>query len=282
MGQGVLMAVLSMLLSGCFEGEEGCLDAKARNYDVTADTDCSGCCTYPTLGLNFTHKVYTANDTTNLAYQTPYSNNLGQYFMINSIRYYLSEVKLVDDSGNPIEVEDRIDIPFVQGSDTTYVETADNFALVKPDVFGTLTIGTLIYDGKAAALQFTVGIPEFIQGSAPELFDVDHPLAEQSPAMYDTIQRRYVYDRISVLADTLSETTAQVIQITEEDRLITVILPLDITVPSGYNMLVSLEVDYLSWFANIDFQNEDQHTYIDKIVANLPNSFQVLSVTFSR
>lgn len=279
--RNILLLVLPFLLLGCFEGEEGCLDAKALDYDVTADTDCTGCCTYPSLQLNFTHKVYLEKDTANLEYQVAYPNDLGSFFVLENIRYYLSEVKLLDGDGGLVEVEDLIDIPFLEGADTTFIETIDNFILVDPDVFQTQNIGTLIYNGEINALQFRVGIPEFIQGSSPDLFDEDHPLAVQDPVMYDSLQNRYLYNRIALRADTLPETTSEVIQITDNDQLISVTLPLGVTVPNGFNMLVSLEVDYLSWFADVDFQNDDQQTIKDKIVANMSNSFRVLSVTFS-
>jgi len=275
------LVLLALSTTACFEGEEACLDASARNFDVTADTNCSDCCTYPDLGLNFTHKIYLPDDTLNLEYQQPYPNNLGQYFAIGQITYYLSEVKLLDRFGDPIEVEDRIDIPFLDGGDTTFVETVDNFALVKPEVFSTFNIGTLIYSVELTALQFTVGIPEFIQASSPNLFDEDHPLAERDPAMYDQDTDRYLHNRISLRRDTLPDTPGQVIQITDEEQQVTVTLPLDVTAPSGFSTLIRLEVDYLRWFADVDFQNDDQETIKNKIVANLANSFRILSINFS-
>ena len=81
----IVLSLLPFLVMGCFEGEEGCLDARALNYDVTADTDCSGCCNYPELQLNFTHKVYLEKDTANLEYQVAYPNNLGSFFVLENI-----------------------------------------------------------------------------------------------------------------------------------------------------------------------------------------------------
>lgn len=274
--------LLALGTTACFEGEEGCLDASARNFNVTADTDCSGCCDYPGLELNFTHKVYLPTDTLNLEYQQPYPNELGQYFVLEQISYYLSEIQLLDRRGDPIEVTDRIAIPFLQGSDTTFVETVDHFTLVRPEVFRTLDIGTLIYSGEVSALQFTVGIPEFIQASSPNLFAEDHPLSEQEPAMYDSSTDRYLHHRISLRTDTLPDTPTQVIQITDEEQLLTVTLPVGVNAPSGFNTLIRLEVDYLSWFAEVDFRNDNPETMKAKIVANLANSFRILSINFGR
>lgn len=280
-----LYACLFLLLLGttaCFEGQEGCLDARALNFQVTADTDCSGCCRYPDLELIFTHKVYLPDDTLNLEYGQGYPNDLGQYFALEQILYYLSEVKLLDRLGDPIEVEDRIDIPVAQGSDTTFVETVDNFILVRPEVFSTLEVGTLIYEGDISALQFTLGIPEIIQDANPSYFEETHPLAAQDPAMFDEGQGRYLNHRLGLFRDTLPGTMAEVIQITDKEDLVTVTLPLGITSPGGFNTVIRLEVDYLSWFADIDLQNSDQGSIKDQIVANLANSFRILSVSFSQ
>lgn len=274
------LLLLSLLTTACFEGEEGCLDARARNFEVMADTDCSDCCVYPDLGLNFTHKMYQAEDTVNLEYQTPYANELGQYFALGQISYYLSGVRLLDRLGNPIEVEDRIAIPVLTGSDTTFVETVDHFTLVKPEVFNTLEIGTLVYTGDISALQFTVGIPEWVQSARPGLFAEDHPLGNQDPAMYDSEQERYLHNRIRLRRDTLPDTPEQVIHFTGEDQLVLVTLPIEAEAPNGFRTLARLEVDYLQWFKDIDFQVDDEQTMKNKIVANLANSFRLLSITF--
>jgi hypothetical protein len=281
----ILYVYLFSLLLGttaCFEGQEGCLDARALNFQVTADTDCSGCCTYPDLELIFTHKVYLPDDTLNLEYGQAYPNDLGQYFALEQISYYLSEVKLLDRFGDPIEVEDRIDIPFAQGGDTTFVERVDNFTVVRPEVFSTREIGTLIYEGDISAVQFTLGIPEFVQDANPAFFEEDHPLAAQEPAMFDANLDRFLHHRISLFRDTLPETAAEVIQITDEEDLITLTLPLGVSSPGGFNTVIRLEVDYLSWFEGIDLQNSDQESIKEQIVANLANSFRILAVDFSR
>jgi len=274
--------ILLLGLTGCFEGAEDCLDARALNFSVTADTDCPDCCTYPTLGLNFAHKMYLAEDTLNLEYQQPYANDLGQYFTIEQLSYYLSGLRLLDPSGNAIEVEERLQVPRVVGSDTTFVETVDHFALVRPEVFNTLEIGTLIYTGEVSALQFTLGIPELIQAATPDIFTVGHPLAEQDPPMYDEESGRYLYNRMRLRRDTLPTTAEEVIQITDETQQVTLTLPLDIWVPNGFNVRLSLEVDYLSWFAGVDFAQDDASVLQDKLVANLAGSFRLLAVDFTR
>lgn len=278
----VLFLLLLLGVTSCFEGEEGCLDASALNFDVTADANCPDCCSYPALELIFTHKVYLPNDTLNLEYGQVYPNDLGQYFAWEQIRYYLSEVKLLDRFGDPIEVEDRIDIPVVQGGDTTFVERVDNYILVRPEVFSGLDIGTLIYEGEITALQFTVGIPEFIQGARPDYFEENHPLAAQEPSMYDIGLARYLHQRISLRRDTLPDTSAEVIQITDKEDLIMVTLPLSANAPGGFNTVVRLEVDYGAWLADVDFDNSTQETIKDQIVANLANSFRILAINFTR
>ena len=40
---------------GCSSKEEGCLDYRARNFDLDADKGCADCCTYPSLYVDLNH-----------------------------------------------------------------------------------------------------------------------------------------------------------------------------------------------------------------------------------
>lgn len=270
-------------LTACFEGEEGCLDVSALDYDVSADEACGDCCTYPELSLTFSHKVYQGADTLNFAYQTPYFNSLRQYFAFNEISYYVSDVGFITDQGTTITVVDLIDLAELGARDTTFFEVSDNFVLSQPDNFRDQAVGTFIYKGTVTALKLSLGLPEIVQQTEPALLPDDHPLAEQVPSMYLEETERYLYNSIEFFRDTTDLTgVPEVIQITEEEDKIDLFLPVSGEILSGFDIDVTLEVDYLAWFAGVDFANDSNETIKNKIVANLADSFQILSINLSQ
>ncbi len=272
-------------LQACFEGEEACLDPSAINYDVTGDENCgTACCTYPSLSLAFLHKAVQNGDTTNLTYNQAYTNNVGMSFSIEEISYYLSEVHLIDTDGNEILVEDRIDIPVLEnGTDTTFFELEDNFAIINPANFQNSSIGTLLFEGTATSLKLTFGLPLSINDSAPELFTEGHPLGTQEPAMYDSLNQNYIYNRISYYPDTsLIGGTSSVIEITGEEAVFSVVLPLgEVNVDRGFNITCTIELNYLGWFDGVDFTVMDETTIKNLIVNNIANHLSIISISFS-
>lgn len=281
----VLILLLGLgSLTACFEGDEGCLDVDALNFDVSADEACGDCCNYPNISLTFSHKVYQGSDTLNFGYQTPYFNNLGQYFAFDQISYYISDVGFITEEGNLEAVLDLVDLPVLEDNDTTFIEISDNFILTAPDNFRSQIAGTFIYAGEVTALKIGLGLPEIVHQSEPSLWsNEDHPLAEQIPPMYDETQARYLYNRVEFFRDT-SDFLAipDVIQITEEDDRINLLLPVSGAIPSGFNVNVTLEVDYLRWFAGVDILNDSNEVIKNKIVANLADSFQIIAFDLSQ
>lgn len=270
-------------LTACFEGEEGCLDVASLNYDVSADEACADCCTYPSLTLTFSHKIYEGVDTLNFGYQTPYLNSLAQYFAFDEIGYYVSDVGFLTDQGASISVIDLIDLAVLENNDTTFFEVSDNFIFSQPDDFRSQTVGTFLYNGTLTVLQLSLGLPEIVQQTAPALLPDGHPLATQDPAMYVEDTERYLYNRIAFFRDTTDFSgTPEVIQITEENDRIDLSLPVSGIIPNGFNVGLTIEVDYLAWFADVDFNNDSNETIKSKIVANLADSFQILAINLSQ
>lgn len=282
LGYGIVFLGLFLLLTACFEGEEGCLDIAAVNYDVTADTPCPDCCNFPNLDLSFRHKFYQPADTLNLLYENNFTDGAGNRFAIAGLAYYLSDVHLVRPDGQEEEVEDRIRVTlFDANEDTSSVEIEDNFALIDPGNFGSTRIGTIKFSGSVRGLTLRVGVPDLIQQTRPELYPADHPLAPASPAMYQSARGRYAICRLAYFPDTLRQTsTQQVINITEADPSFEVYLPLETTIPAGVNVEVTLEIDYGAWFRSVNVQEDDPQTISRAIVGSIAESIRVYSLTF--
>ena len=271
-------------LQACIEAEEGCLDSAALNFNVSADEACGTCCTYPSFSLSLRHKGIQASDTVNLNYNTNYLDDFGNTFAFQSISYYLSNVHLINEGGDIVALNERLDLPTaIEGSDTTFIDIEDNFALLDPSDFRDAFIGTIRESGLISQLEFTIGLDELIQSSQPDYLPEDHPLAAQDPSMYDDNSGRYLYNRIALYRDaSLQDAVLEVIEITEEENKIPVTLNLGVEIPVGSNVEVTLEIDYLGWLAGVDVQNDSNDAIKAKIVSNLAQSFRVFAVSFSR
>lgn len=135
-----------LMMVSCYSRKEACLDAWAANFDVTADDECSTCCTYPYIKLKISHmfgdSIFNASDTL--------QNDRGQSYIIQDVRYYLSSF-------------------FLYQGDSTYrvrekIATADN-GLVIPDdmkIFRNrdteFNIGTVKAFGRFDSLSFSLGL----------------------------------------------------------------------------------------------------------------------------
>ena len=95
----LLLGISLLLFSGCYEKQEGCLDAFAENFDFEADSDCCEgtdsdecCCMYPDLSLTVQHQVGEEN----MVLGNVYLNDRNQPYIINKVSFYMSTVQLYD------------------------------------------------------------------------------------------------------------------------------------------------------------------------------------------
>lgn len=90
--KGVIHFFLALFfVFGCYEQQEGCLDALASNFEIDSDDGCSSCCEYPHLTFTIKH-LY---DTLNFNLGQVYSNGLGQTFIPRAISFFVSDVTLL-------------------------------------------------------------------------------------------------------------------------------------------------------------------------------------------
>ncbi|MCB0636635.1 MAG: hypothetical protein KDC54_08460, partial [Lewinella sp.] len=144
----IFLAILP--LTGCYEPEQGCLDARATNFSLDADEACADCCTYPELKVRFTHRWETAD--TSLAFQTSsvYRDGMGQPFRFQRLRFYWSEVVLLRVGTGPLAPTDSVEIGYVQGADTSLIRVLDNFALATAGASATtVSVGEVQPEGTA-------------------------------------------------------------------------------------------------------------------------------------
>lgn len=269
-------------LSGCYEPIEGCLDAQASNFDFEADKPCNGCCEYPSLRVDFQHKYIKGERIDNLVFSdSVYYDINGHPFKLDGIRFYLSGLRLVRSGGSEAGVEEELKLGiWTETLDTVQVAVEDNFTLVDAGVFGVKEVGTIRTAGKFNRLRFTIGLDETVNRAVIDAFPSEqqnHPLARED--MYWDFDRGYIFNRIEMLRDTTTGIEATVLEIGTAQNLVDVELPIDFEALEGFDIRVTLRIDYGLWFRDIDVKADSETTLIQKIVANVAESFSLVAIS---
>ncbi|MEM8523242.1 MAG: MbnP family protein [Bacteroidota bacterium] len=282
------IALLFMVVSlqACYENIEGCLDVNATNFSVTADRECEDCCTYPLLRLAVQHAY------SDIEKDTSYRFNLNEvytldsisFFAITDLRYYLSEIKLIRENEDRVDIEEKVDIFVLNGTDTVPDNTQDNFALINRSNITPSQIGTFRENGRFVGIEFKFGLSNFDRTIFPQFLERSHPLAFGSDSlMYDLEKESYLVTRFDLARDTLPiENDTTTIQILAKDYFQQVELDFDFQVDVGFNTTIALQVDYRRWLEGVDVKTDLPEEIINKIKANIaetdPSPFEILEV----
>jgi len=247
---------------------EGCLDADATNFDVDADNPCSDCCTYPELTVSFTHKAGEAF----LSADSLYTSRTLKPFRIKDVKFYISNLQLVDDAGNAFGVEDKVELNVLQNGVEELVELEDNFQVVRRSS-SSLTFGEFRESGNFERMLFLVGINTDANNANPNSLPDDHPLRIEPDSLHWDQQAGYIYNRAIFQADT-SSVDELTIEIGSIPNLVLVDLDIEISSSRGTDTEISIVIDYLEWFKGIDFEASEQ-SIREKIVENTKGAFSI-------
>lgn len=258
---------LLLLLTRCGSGESGCLDVLATNFDVAADAACSNCCEYPTLALRFDHRV---QDSLNFQLNAPYLDARGMPFVVSRLRFYVSGVALVLDSGDTLRVRESLELLLSDGTQATIV---DDVALVEKRIgtYSTVALGTIIGSGRASQLLLDIGLRPPATAAAIANVAAGHPLAVQEPSLHDGTT--YVQQEWIVQPDTTDATSLRTLR--HVGAAVAMQWPLALEVRRGYDLEVRLELDYADWWQGVDF-SADEATIWQQLLANLPSAITVV------
>lgn len=280
LGWGVIL--LLMTLTACYEPKEGCLDVRATNFRLDTDRACADCCTYPNLKIRFNHRWVSPDTTLPLRLDTFYIDGAGNPFRIQRIRYYWSDIQLTRANGATTGVTDSVLVvvsPRAGDSISTYVVNSFLLADAGPNN-QTLTVGPIQLDGLYNGLQATFGIPEPANRAVPVSLPSDHPLAPQPGRMNLGSQLGYAFAKVEFFRDTVAaDTVPVVVHLYGENARRTIDLPFftQLSLPQGFNPLITLEADYQQWFSGTNVRG-DTSTLKSRLLDNLPTAFRVISV----
>jgi hypothetical protein len=250
-----------IMMTGCLEPREGCLDPLAENFDVTADKNC--CCSYPELVLDLSYRVAEQN----LASSTWYPNDLGQQFRITSFRIFLSDFALWNDGGEVFRITDSLEVELIT-SERAFIR--DDIILLRNLTFS-FPAGQFPWPGDYSALSFEVGLAGLKSSVDPEspLLPAEHPLRLGEDSLYTSegfVEVRIAIEVDSVTADPyLYEFTGL------QDALVQ--LSVDELVDKGQDLVIDLGVDFELWFYGVDWILMDEVEVMEQIEQNIPGSF---------
>ena len=249
-------SLLILIIWGCYENQEGCLDALANNFDIEADRDC--CCEYPSLILQYDHVVDTASYSSSVWYDIANS-----VFQITSAQFYVSAFSLSDSLGQIAHIRDSISIGMA--------EVADDAALVSAGSFNS-TVGDFIAPGRYKSIMFNVGLTDILDGADPSLFDENHPL-DTAIAMFDE-DLGYLDWSMELNLVTGSDTLARMFsgQLDNQEKALTI----NVSKGKGENLNVVLQIDYAEWLEGVDLISDPDDEVERSISRSLINSIRVL------
>ena len=256
------IGLISFLLLGCYERQEGCLDALANNFDLDADRNC--CCTYPNLIFDVKHLM----DTVNLNPNTMYTNDLGQSFEIRKLDFFISGARLTKDG-----------VDFMAGDSLLIELTVGSVEIVIMDIIRLnknqfqYTLGVFKEPGNFDRLKFFTGLKEPLSGAVPGQFETGSPLFEPGNPLLDD-QLGYLNFSIELARDTTDEHVFQLKSHTPLE-LVEIDLELQVEKNKGRNLVILLDIDYYQWFRDLDLEGDPVEVMREKIREGISHSFSV-------
>ncbi|MCC6726280.1 MAG: hypothetical protein IT258_17365 [Saprospiraceae bacterium] len=271
--------ILLGALAGCYEPTEGCLDIDGTNYDPSADDPCSDCCTYPSLSLLLQHHVIIpTNPDTSVAmkYGTRYPSPLdtNHLFYIDRCRFFVSDLKLVRANGEELGVLDSVWLPLL-GGDSVYVE--NNFSKQDRDIYTAVKHGTIRTSKEFQGVKFTVGLSPTIRQVWVDTLTAGLSLAVENDTLSYRKTEGILPFHLIIRRDTMPD-SAPIDLVFKEERQISLPFPQTVFVDRGFKVKVTLRLNYMTLFKEVDFKNDSETVIWSKIDSQLANAFSVVSM----
>lgn len=276
-----LAGLICLLLSaGCYQKEEGCLDIRAVNFDVTADKPCADCCTYPQLSVKLEHKAVFPDTVLPFRYDSLYYVEAYPQvkFRFHHLRYYLSGIRLAR-SGASEGVTDSVTLYVPQSPvDTVPVRVVDDFMLGDRSFLLATSLGTWEGEGTFDRLEFTIGVDESLRFSDPAKAPSGHALTAPADGFNWAEGLGYISNYMEYSTEAQPGDTTRVQVTTPVQVSLSLDPPLEI-VP-GYNIQLTLYLNYLAWFAGLDLSTASPETIEQQYTTNAANAFYLVEVKF--
>ena len=247
-----------LCLLGCFAGlmsceeyQQGCMDATATNFKVSNQSPC--CCEYPQIVFQTT---LTDGDET-ASFADTFSNQSGQNYLINDLRFIASDITLTDSLDNVYHPVDTFE---------KYHVSPD---LLAADVLELNSTGAnFMKDGIYNRLNFNIEQVDALKDELPRNFPMEHPFRDSS--FYDFSQNNWIFMSASI--NVLGRGTVS-LDILNEDLSIPVSLTGEWRKDRGQDLIVNFRINVRTLFNTVDF-SLPQEEVLSVFKTNLPDSFE--------
>ncbi len=255
----LLLTFSILFLSSCMR-EEGCLDPDASNFAPGADRDCvETCCEYPKIDLRFFNSIDT---------DSFYSDVGTTRFRLDDIRFFISDVKLIQTDNTLIGVTDTITL------EPSGEVVEDNYTLAELNSFS-YEVGDVAGYGDFTGVTFNVGLDAAANAADPDQMPEGHPLGVQEDTVYVSADEGYAFQQIDLSLIAAEDTTSQIFNVLGNNNLATITLQDTFSLDRSFDVEIQMNVDYLLLFDGIDFAADDDNLIIEKIVNNTPEIFSI-------
>jgi hypothetical protein len=259
---------IALIVTSCYEPQQGCLDVRAVNYYAGADENC--CCRFPKLILS-SDQVY---DTLLFRLDSLYPSENGELFRIKNIMFYLSEVEL-GKSGETVRTSDSLQFRLFNTAqnDTVRQWLRDDATLVRRSPLDNL-VATFSDDGDFDRIRFRIGLSADANRVIPALAPSSHPLYTQKEGLHNN--NGYVFLRAVIVRNSDPDLQPDTLDLTAAD------IP-DMFVESqgsfyheqGRDFRLVLHADWARLFDGIDLSDYDIPRWKSVMAANLKDVFSV-------
>ncbi|MFZ2899513.1 MAG: MbnP family protein [Saprospiraceae bacterium] len=249
------LLLLPLLLSSCYEKEEGCLDTRAVNFDPGADVACEDCCTYPRLSLRVEHRLVFDDTIVPFRYDSLYSVDPfpDVNFRVHRLRYLISGIRLLNTEGEG-RVTDTVSVYVSQNpGDTTSLIAINDFVLGDRSFLQAAQLGEWDGYGVFDRMEFIFGVDPALQNGIPSKMPSGHPLGAQAAEFNWEEGQGYRSNYFMYSLEDQPEDTIRVPMTVAVPVSVGLNPPLELR--PGYNIQLSLFLNYLAWWEGLDLSS---------------------------
>ncbi len=272
-----------LILGGCYEPREGCLDIQATNFEVDADWACQDCCTWPEIRLRFFHRAAYPDTLVNFTLlDSVYKDIAGDMFRTGEFKYLLGNLRLVRPDGAEISLVNQIPVRSFQPDGSLKPDSLINdILLLRPGTTALLDAGNFRASGQFVALRLDVGVSEKAQLSDPASLPTTHPMNPGNSGMEWDLARGYEFQRVELLAGSNPQDTARTrVKLRGLLQSRTVELPLALNIPEGKHLELDVQIDYLKWLSGIRVNSQTPEEMGEALISNTQGVFSVVAFRY--
>ncbi len=255
----ILLSILIFLIvNGCEQPTEGCIDPFATNYSILADRECEeDCCNYPSLQLLISYVVEEETMDSSLYYK----NNLDSYYKLNSFYLVLSQFKIIGKEREYGIINEFPDRPVVD--DLVFFEYRS----------GSATVGEFILEDTLTGFELNFGWPDEINNPNNPNTEYDLVQTFSDSTWFD--QTGYFYCGVNIEIDS-SEKKNLDLNFAEVPAFDLLDVGVDTFIGKATNLILPLTVSFDVLLRDVDFQAlVNENDAVDQILQNIPSAIEV-------